>query len=420
MVGFINFFDRAFFLFIPGLRNVLGRGGKYEFGWLIFFFLLGFSIENLSFGYLPVQSFSLALLLSPFVFFCDLRSFNFRKRSFLFFTSLLLYGLFLFLFNYSSHGNYYPMIRQLISLLGGIMIYLACMVVHKRLPLNELADVLNILSFPILLFGVTQKIYYLFTGSGSRITVFFTEPSHYGDYLVLIVLPFIFYRALNEYKDLSRNSSFTFGLIILFLLNMIFVQSGSAILKLSSLVAIFFVLTPGYFFLKIVTAAGLSLLLLASYFVPNSYVKYLVDFSISSLNGPGQFLMHHTFYDRFYPLFGSISHLYETNNIFGLGLGADFYTVKEIFLPDQYSSQLYMKPYGSYLNSLFAKFVLYFGFYGAFGLCFLSSLGLRRSNYFVRIFFLNVFFAGLWGISSFASVYFWFWLSLSLCTNQQD
>lgn len=381
--------------------------------WFYYLFFFGFAVENVTFGMLPVQSFSLTLALSPIICIQKFKEIDFKDNNLRILIFLLGYGSILFLFNYYDRSNFFPLIRQSISFCCGIALYVSCHLLLKKLAFEKLVKLVCLSSCPVLVLGIIQRILDFKTINNSRITVFFTEPSHYGDYLVLIVLPFFVLNIANEIKVNNKISLFSVTGLSLFVVNLILVQSGTALLKVISLALISFVFVRGYFRLKLLVVFFISLVLVAAYLLPGSYIKYLVDYSLGFISNPEFFLKNHTFYDRFYPLYGVVKFLVHEKNIWGVGLGADFFEWKEIYLPQHYEPQLLMKPHGTYLNSMGSKTVLYFGFIGFFLFSYFSFAILKLSDSFVKIVGLNVFLTALWGIGSFASPYLWLCLALT-------
>ena len=387
---------------------------------LIFIFILGLSIENILRGFIQVQTFSLALLIAPAVLVTNFRKINFKDPNLIFVLTLLSYGFIVFVASNSKYGQFSPLIRQIISLVGGICLYLATIFVNERLSFKEISSTTLLCSIPALMIGIFQKI----TGIGSfalgRVSSLFSEPSHFGDYLVLLVAPFLFYEFINLQRR-SKNNKISFSIVsTLWVTNLIIVQSGTALLKICSLILLIFIFYPKLYKQKIIALTILSSAIFTAVFIKNSYVQNSIFIGIDIIKNPTSFMNYHTFYDRFYPIYGVCKLMAETKNFFGFGLGSDFFEWKNIFLPTQYHAQLILKPSGSYLNSNFSKVILYFGLLGCSWIIYLFRKAFKLKSPLLKIYFLNILITCFWGISSFSQPYLWFWLATVEVSNKRN
>jgi hypothetical protein len=380
--------------------------------WLSYLFIFGLSVENILKGVVGVQTFSLAISLIPIICLYNFRSLNLIKPTLIFISALFFYGITVYLLTYKKYGLYSPLLRQMLSFIAGGGLYLSSSLIIKEYKFSKLSSTILKCSIPILFLGIIQKI----TGFGyvaqDRVSALFSEPSHYGDYLVLLIAPFLIFELTNIKK---RKNNYRIIVSIIFLLwglNLIFVQSGTAILKMGSLIVLMFFIYPKFLKQKLMLLFfGSSLTIIAS-FVENSYVSNLIKIGFEILKSPDYFMKSHNFYDRFYPTYGVLKFIAESKNIFGYGFGADYFEWKNIFLPSQYEAQIIMKPYGSFLNSNFSKVFLYFGILGLAWIVYLLKIGLKSKSPILKISFLNIFLACFWGVASFAQPYLWFWLAI--------
>lgn len=379
---------------------------------LSYLFLFGFTVENILCGVVGVQTFSLALLISPLVIFLNRKRLNLLSPSMVFIIFLFIYGSVVYFLNYYSHNQYSPLIRQMLSFIAGVCLYLASSLVIKSLGFSKISKVILISSFPVLLAGVIQKISGIGYVAEGRVSAFFSEPAHYGDYLVLLLSPFLFNELVSLKNKQIRWKYFISVISLFWGLNLVFVQSGTALLKLGSLIMLIFLIFPKFLKQKIIIILASSILSVFCLIIENSYVSNLVEIGLRILKNPEIFMSSHNFYDRFYPIVGSVKFLIESKNIFGYGLGADYFEWKNIFISSQYEAQLLMKPSGSFLNSNFSKLILYFGVLGIAWIVYLFKRAFKANSPFLKIGFLNVILACFWGIASFAQPYLWFWLAL--------
>lgn len=387
---------------------------------LLYLFIFGFGIENASFGVGEVQSLSLALLLSPLVVVLNWDDLSFRNNIVLFGLLLLSYGTALYFCFYWNSNTLMPFLRQFLALMAGGSFFLATKITRKRLDLTQLSRAILVTSIPFLIIGIFQKLRFFSSPFEARVTSLFTEPSHYGDYLTLFVGPFLLYE-ITCLRLRKENWRYFLGACsILWVLNFIFVQSGTAVLKIIFFVFLIFVYYKNFLKQKLLLLAMISGMATISLFVENSYIRNLVNLGIDTVLNPEKFLHQHTFYDRFYPLYGVVKHLVSEFNPFGFGLGSDFFEWRDIFLREQHKNMLDMKPFGSFINANFPKVILYFGLVGVAWITYLFRRAIQAKSPFLKVSFLNVLFACFWGVASFAQPYLWFWLALIDTKNEKD
>lgn len=373
---------------------------------------MGFGIENVLFGLAGVQSFSLSLLLSPIIILLNLNRVNLQNSILKFGIFLLAYGTIVFYSHYSSEESFSPLVRQFLALAAGGCIFLAMKVLTVGIEKDRLSQILLITSTPYLLLGLFQKLRVLTNPFEGRVSSLFTEPSHYGDYLVLLIAPFLYFE-VRDFGKRDENWKYFFGAcVILWVLNFVFVQSGTAVLKVVSLLFLILIFQKNFLKQKLLLVAVVASIGTISLFVENSYVRNLLQIGIDMVANPHKFLQQHTFYDRFYPMYGVSKHLVSSENLFGYGLGSDFYEWKHVFLHEQHQAMIEMKPYGSFINANFPKVILYFGLAGIAWIVFLFRKSLRTNSSFLKMSLVNVLLSCFWGVSSFAQPYLWFWLAL--------
>lgn len=332
-------------------------------------------------------------------------------------TGLLIFGTIVavvryFLF-YQGQFQTLPILRQATSFTLGIMLLMFFRHFFAKFKILEIAEGILSCSLIFLFYGLYQKITDQIIVGHYRIKGLFQEPSYYGEYLVLILIPFLFYSILN-FKRLDRLMKvITLLALILTTLNIVYVQSGTAILKIISFVFIGFIFFPT----KLKYKAAVSLLTICSIAVlvwmNPGYVHQIILQSCAIIKNPELFMMNHTFYDRFYPIWAAVKNFFSFAGIIGLGFAGDYFEFHKLFPPSTYTEMMIHKPMFSFFNSFASKIILYFGVLGIVFLGLLFKKSGKIKNPVVKIGYLNVLISSLWGVSSFTLPYIWFWLALA-------
>jgi hypothetical protein len=331
---------------------------------------------------------------------------------------LLCWGMFLGVFRYFLfyHPDFFfhPIVRQALSFGIGVVQYVAFSSLLLSFSFKEISTILVASSVPFLALGLYQLFTDHFVGQAVRAVGLFSEPSYFGDYLLIIIAPsFLF--LLYHFK--SFTSIYKYFLVLytlLFTVNTYATQSGTALLKILTLLFLFFFLLPKR--KKWIALPGILAGILGGVFLysKEGYFYATVNYGLNIIKNPDLFLKYHTFYDRFYPIYSSIKFLSSPEGIVGTGFGGDYFDFKNLFPPSTHEEMILSKPTLSFFNSFASKIILYLGFLGAALLASAAFLGRRIKNLFIRVGFYNVLLASLWGIANFSTPYIWWWASLIL------
>lgn len=337
---------------------------------------------------------------------------------------LLIYGIVVallryYLFYIPEQLTISPIARQSSAFFLGTLVYLALTHLFSE-KTDSLGTKVLLVSVPLLIFGVIQRATGWLTPFFPRVQSFFSEPSYYGDYLVLMVAPFFFKACFGLRRMSSRQRIAIFGFGCLFMVNMLFVESGTALLKLVTFLICFLCFYPMHLKLRIAVLGFGAIAFLGTIFLFGGYVLKVWSFATDILGNPDMFFRYHTFYDRLYPIWPALRNLFSFKAFLGLGFGGDFYEFKSLFPPSTHLEMIATKPSLSYFNSFASKIILYFGIFGFFWYISLFRSALRTKDHLFRIGLLNVLITSLWGVSNFALPYLWFWLALSHSKDPAD
>jgi hypothetical protein len=196
------------------------------------------------------------------------------------------------------------------------------------------------------------------------------------------------------------------------MINIFAAQSGTAVLKLISFITLYIFLSK-YKLTKKILSLFLSFLFvgIVIYLKPG-YIAAITKIAINVFNNPDLFFSNHTFYDRFYPIWPAIKSFFSFDGFFGLGFGGDYFEFKNLFPSSTHFQMITSKPTLSYFNTFASKIIIYFGIFGVAWLALQFHKAARSKNSLIKIACLNVLISSLWGVSSFALPYIWFWLAL--------
>jgi len=337
---------------------------------------------------------------------------------------LVPFGIFLSLARYfllySSEGMVLtPILRHSASLTLGLILLSIFIQIFKSLDFLEISKGVVAGSLLPLTLGLIQFFSNHLVGGSLRIQSFFTEPSYYGEYLVLLVIPCIAKISLNFSKEhtLAR-----FGLIIvtvILLLNLIFTQSGTVILRLVTLLILFVIIFPISKKIKLSAIMTICCLILVTSLFQKSYVYGRIQNAYDILITPNHFFKYHTYYDRFYPFFAAFKTMPDYFFI-GTGFGGDYYEFKNLY-PIEVQPELFSRnPNLSYFFSFGPKLILYFGLIAMYVYYYLFQRGKECHDKLIMISFFAVLVSSFWSISNFSLPYIWFWLALILVGQRKS
>ncbi len=316
-----------------------------------------------------------------------------------------------FLF-YSTGFLILPFIRQLTALVFGLNILFLIKRLLRDIKLDTVSNIFIFTSIPIMLIGVIQHLSGFKVDLYPRITSLFDEPSYYGDYLIVIVAPFILYNLINFKKQGMKTKLFNVGVTLIWCFSMYAVQSGTALMKLATLTLCFIIYAPFSIRIKITSLALSTLILIAALLIGKSYTQIIFSSLIALIKEPKIFFEVHSFYDRFYPIYSATKNLFTLSGFIGIGFGGDYYEFYKLYPKIVHGVMLYTKPTYSYFNSFSSKIILYFGVGGLIWYYLQLKKIKSVKNFFVKICTLNAFIVTLWGLSNFSLPYIWLWIAI--------
>lgn len=306
-----------------------------------------------------------------------------------------------------------PILRHFASLTLGLILLSIFIQVFKTKDFFEVSKGVVFGSTLPLVFGIIQYLAGHDVGGSKRVQSFFSEPSYYGEYLVLIVIPCLV-QIYMHYKNESTKMRWCYNLISgMLLINLIISQSGTLILRLVTLLFLFLLFFPISKKIKLSAFILISLIIGITSLSNESYVFGRFQNALQILENPNSFFKYHTFYDRFYPIFSSLKSM--SNYFFiGTGFGGDYFEFKNLYPLEVQPELLSRNPSRSYFFSFGPKLFLYFGIFGIFIYFYFLQLGRRCHDKIIMISFFSVMVSSLWSISNFSLPYIWFWLALIL------
>lgn len=332
---------------------------------------------------------------------------------------LTLYGLLLalgrFYFKYQD-GEYFllPIFRHAGALLLGLTFFNAFMKVIKEISLQRFAQIIISTSVPFLLIALYQLMIGQKVGHFTRVTSLFSEPSYYGDYLVLLLIPCFLFQTLDirNVDKKYRNLTYIYGGLLL--LNLLAVQSGTAILKCMVVLVLILFFYPINFRFKLIVSIVLPVAFLLYAIIHDTYTYQIGQFVIQMFSDPNIFFQHQTLYDRFFPNYAAVKSLFSLKGLFGLGLGGDYFEFERIYPSQTHYIMRLDKPSLSFFNSYFSKIILFFGVFGVAWLFYLFRKAFQVQTPTLKIAFFSVLISGFWGVSNFALPYIWLWLAFTI------
>ena len=321
-------------------------------------------------------------------------------------------------FLYYSELNmaFSPILRHFAAFSLGIVVFKCFQILRDKYSFEQISTYIVACSIFPLALGFFEKASGQMIGKFPRIDSFFSEPAHFGDYLILLVAPLLIGQ-LSRWSRLPKAlklayTSLAAGLILCIL----FLQSGTALLKFGTLVFLFVCFYPLKKRFKFSIAATALMIIVYVTFFKQGYVNAILGYAIKIYNDPSLFFhpMHYTIFDRFYSIYSATTNLFSLRGVIGLGFGGDYYEFKNLFPESVQGDLVWIKPTFSYFNSFTSKVFLYFGVAGVTWFIFLLIRSFKCRNVILKIALLNVLIASLWGLGNFSLPYVWFWLSMGL------
>lgn len=371
-----------------------------------------------------IQTIPLAVFLSALIlFYHRKRLCNYRFEA-LTFVGLWTYALVIatvgFILSYRAQGlTWLPILRQGASFfLAGIIFFGFRLSLVGRFI--DVSTAMLVSALPFLFFGIFQRFSGVLAPFFPRIQGLFYEPSYYGDYLTLILLP-SFVHILETKDNRARfKKGYLLLIAILLVANIIFVESGTALLKVMTLAGILFCFYPARFKTRVLILFSAAIFFIGSVFIFNGYIQRVWDLALDTLNNPVNFFHHHTLYDRLYPVYPALKSLLSWRGSMGLGFGADYFEFKNLYPAITHADMIATKPSLSYFNSFASKIFLYLGIPGLIAYLYLFIICLKTRKPMIKIGLLNALLASLWGIANFSLPYLWLWLALALNDGDQN
>jgi hypothetical protein len=387
---------------------------------LTYIICLSLGVDNFLSRYVPVEAIH-PIPLITFISICII-TVNFRTIDWVGTTSKFFFTLFGFgvivsfwrFYSFYNTGEYVmmPILRQATSLSLGWLTYLALNYWAKRTNFSTMAQAVINTSIFFLIIGLYQKFTNHMVGGQLRVMSLFDEPSYYGDYLVLIIAPCLL-STFEKFADLTRKQKvLNITALTLWLINLYSAQSGTAIIKLCTLMTCFIIFYPIPLKRKIVYICFLCVFLIATIFVQKGYVFTLVTLAGNIYENPSLFFSYHTFYDRIFPIYAATKNFFTLHGLIGFGFGGDYFEFKNLYPESTHKEMLLHKPTFSFFNSYASKTIFYFGTIGVVWFVWLYRKFFKSKNFILKISLLNVLITSLWGIPNFSLPYIWFWLAL--------
>lgn len=385
-------------------------------------FIIGLSlgIDNFFFNFLPLaamRSIRLISLVSFLLLILNFKRIKLRTLQNKMMLGIFCWGIGIAICRYSLKYEdllIMPIFRQAIAFLLGWTLLIVFRDHLAKTGLKNISFAIAVTSIPFLLLGIYQQCVGHLIGYFTRVISTFTEPSYFADYLILTICPFLIF-CFSDFKNYSRNKKWLIiSTSFLWFANLVFVQSGNAVLKLATLAFCFLLFYPMRLKLRLIIFSIVAAFVFFLVFIYKGYVNALLVYVLDIYNNPSAFFRIHTFYDRFFPIYAAIKNLFTIEGFLGLGFGGDYFEFKNLYPPSTHAVMLEAKPTLSFFNSFAGKVILYFGFLGLCGLLYLFSLGFKLKNSLLKVAYLNVLISSLWGIANFSLPYFWIWFAIVL------
>lgn len=332
-----------------------------------------------------------------------------------------LYGCFVtlmrYLINYSEMGfEYIPILRQSVSFALGYLSYIFFRDVFAKVSLKKLTFLFIQSSIPFLVLGCIQHFNGHQVGYFARVTSLFDEPSYYGDYLVLLLLPCFYFQTFELKTSNKRQKLILTSTLVMWIINFVAIQSGTAILKMATFAILVLIFGPFKIRHKLLYIFGSMVLSFCAIFIFKGYAQDSVVYGFKILANPDLFMKNHTFYDRFFPIYASIRHIFTLEGLAGFGFGGDYFEFYSLYPVNVQQAMLASKPTLSFFNSFAAKIILYMGIAGCCWILLQIARSLKQKDHFIKITMLATLCSTIGGLANFSLPYFWLWLALSPAT----
>jgi len=360
----------------------------------------------------PVQSLSLfgivAAVFFPLIVFNGIKKSKLVHDLSLFFSYLIVVSL----VNAIFEPRLLPYItRQTIALYVGFSQFMVLRYIFLNTSEGEVFRVV-LTSFYLTLIPTLWQLFH----REYRIQSFYTEPSHYGQFLAFIVWPTLFLLR----NRLPRVKYYV--LILLWLVSLLLTFSTTSVVRL------FFVIFGILFFSKNITLKMkirvvfvVLLLVITVYFYvfvinSNNYMANIVRFIIAASKNEGFFESSVSISDRAVLFLLLRKTQLSLRWFFGHGLGAEALEYQRL-LPASISDRiLSQKQFGYYIASLYGKIFVGGGILGLAVLLWLLMKFLRKCSYFKNLdvitgVLFGVIAYGMIGLGAFPMVELWYWLA---------
>ena len=311
-------------------------------------------------------------------------------------------------------------LRQGISLLLGIMLFVVLRSVIKRLGKEKVLRYCILSIIPIALFVVIELPYYI-NYSEYRIKSYFSEPSHLADFLVQMFLGAVFvYSKLNN-KVLSNRV--LFFLILIALSIMVCTSSGTGFIKLFLFIIGILIFEKSKLLRLGIIIITLMLLVAGVYYFINNENNYLVKMVVASSGESADKTA--SYVDRYYSFIAPISSIFKSNVAVGYGLGGD-----NIYYSSFYPQELIeivqsvkLQEFG--IVSFWGKILVFTGLPGLllWGMIIYQLKIAVRKNTLIRNVFpvlFSIYIANFLGSGAFLFVQHWFWMAFIDTENISD
>lgn len=371
-------------------------------------------IENTPFTRTFAQSFFLTIPLS--IAYClinlkELRLLLKTKSSLMLCGAILLPVIANFLIYYdiilSEPG---PYLRQMSSFLFGIITYLSFLIFFPKSDLKKFSKIISIISIPLLIYGVIQfiegKTFTIFP----RISSLFTEPGHYADYIIWILIPAFSYNFLHSAKSPVRNI-FKSATLILIILNIVFIQSNLFFLKTAVVLFLFVYYSQLSIRIKLYSITACFLVIAVASSFKNSYITAMLLNLYIILKSGKIDINQISIIDRFGPIYFEIINLFDHKLILGSSFAADWYLKPFPFSENIFSILQEIKPSKSIINAFLPKILLYFGFLPIALIIYFLIPSLKSKSFYSN-YFKGILICSIFSMGNLSMPYIWVWLAL--------
>ena len=299
-------------------------------------------------------------------------------------------------------------IRQGVSMLFGLSTLLMFQDSLNRIGRESAFKIALVGALPSLL----ASLYQIVTGAG-RVTGLSSEPSHYADYLIYLIIPAT-YAALNS-------SGLRWAVLIGWSALLLLTFSTTGYLKaLFGLIALNVKrrrATRGLIYASVLV----SLLGFYLYLFPDNYVVATFSYLSSQYNSTG-IVSGGTFVDRWYGFVGPLSNFSSLHGFLGYGFGGDTVYFDSIFDPEISRQIREVKGLYASLSSLQGKMLLYGGCLGYF--LYIRGWKIawnsirnersdRASDYIAIVMLPTVFVGSIFSLGATFMPYTWMWLAIA-------